>query len=70
MKEIKIITAVGAAVLLITPLSVALRALSGWLVTLWFPITAAKVAAKVAASTGYQIGAVLGSVSSFLRPVS
>ena len=46
----------------------ALGALAGWLTAIWFPATAA----KVAASTGYlvyQLGAILGFVGGFFRPV-
>lgn len=75
MKEVLIIvggiTAAALAVGILffsAALGAAFGALAGWLVAIWFPLTAA----KVAMSTGYlvyQIGAILGFVGSFFRPV-
>lgn len=49
-------------------LSSVFGALAGWLAAIWFPATAI----KITAATGllwYQLGAILGFVGSFFRPV-
>ena len=57
-----------AAIFFSAALGSVFGALAGWLAAIWFPATAV----KITTTTGllwYQLGAILGFVGSFFRPV-